>query len=160
MLHHGKVMIIVIINPLCRDATRLSLYVNEDEGNTAETCGINLEKSCDVSTNFATRLPMDVSEDEGNTAEVCGINSEISCGRSIGKDERMQEIAYKCGKASQVISRFKSVVSKYATTHNIQFAWQPRFYDHIIRNTKEMNDIANYITNNVASWEGHDYCDY
>ena len=127
MLHHGKVMIIVIINPLCRDATH---------------------------------LPLENSEDEGNTAEVCGINSEISCGRSIGKDERMQEIAYKCGKASQVISRFKSVVSKYATTHNIQFAWQPRFYDHIIRNTKEMNDIANYITNNVASWEGHDYCDY
>src|SRR5574344_2024708 len=82
MLHHGKVMIIVIINPLCRDATRLSLYVNEDEGNTAETCGINLEKSCDVSTNFATRLPMDVNEDEGNTAETCEINSGRSCGVS------------------------------------------------------------------------------
>ena len=160
MLHHGKVMIIAIINPLCRDATRLSLYVNEDEGNTAETCGINLEKSCDVSTNFATRLSLENNEGEDNKAETCEINSKILCDISIGKDERMQEIAYKCGKASQVISRFKSVVSKYATTHNIQFAWQPRFYDHIIRNTKEMNGIANYITNNVASWEGDDYCDY
>ena len=33
-----------------RDATRLPMDVNEDEGNTAETCGINLEKPCDVST--------------------------------------------------------------------------------------------------------------
>ncbi len=141
-------------------ATRLSLENNEGEDKNDETCGINLERSCDVSTNFATRLSLENNEGEDNKAETCEINSKILCDISIGKDERMQEIAYKCGKASQVISRFKSVVSKYATTHNIQFAWQPRFYDHIIRNTKEMNGIANYITNNVASWEGDDYCDY
>ena len=151
---------LILISTSSRDATRLPMGVNEDEDKNDETCGINLERSCDVSTNIATRLSLENNEGEDNKAETCEINSKILCDISIGKDERMQEIAYKCGKASQVISRFKSVVSKYATTHNIQFAWQPRFYDHIIRNTKEMNGIANYITNNVASWEGDDYCDY
>ena len=79
MLHHGKVMIIVIINPLCRDATRLPLENNEDERNTAETCGINLERSCDVSTNIATRLSLENNEGEDNNAETCGINLEKSC---------------------------------------------------------------------------------
>ena len=151
---------LILISTPGRDATRLSLENNEGEDNNDETCEINIEKPCDVSTNIATRLPLENNEDEGNKAETCGNNLEILCDTSIGKDERMQEIAYQCGKVSHVISRFKSVVSKYATTHNIQFAWQSRFYDHIIRNTREMNDIANYITNNVASWGGDDYCDY
>ena len=37
--------------------------------------------------------------------------------------------------------------------HVAELVWQSRFHDHIIRNTKEMNNIANYITKNIASWK-------
>ncbi len=36
---------------------------------------------------------------------------------------------------------------------NIEFAWQERFYDHIIRNQEKMNKIAIYIENNPITWE-------
>ncbi len=53
---------------------------------------------------------------------------------------------------SVVIRLFKQSVTRYANKNNIPFAWQPRFYDRIIRNTNEMNNIAKYIEENVAKW--------
>jgi len=36
--------------------------------------------------------------------------------------------------------------------NNIDFQWQPRFYDHIIRNESELNRIRQYIINNSKKW--------
>ncbi|MCL4547958.1 MAG: hypothetical protein M1495_05255 [Bacteroidetes bacterium] len=33
------------------------------------------------------------------------------------------------------------------------FAWQPRFYDRIIRNEKELYNIRRYIKQNPLRWE-------
>ncbi|MEN8122699.1 MAG: hypothetical protein ABFS35_20325, partial [Bacteroidota bacterium] len=32
------------------------------------------------------------------------------------------------------------------------YGWQPRFYDHIIRNDAEYHRIKNYIINNPSNW--------
>ena len=39
------------------------------------------------------------------------------------------------------------------TQNEIYFAWQPRFYESIIRNEKQLNIIREYITNNPINWE-------
>ena len=52
-----------------------------------------------------------------------------------------------------VIRGMKARVSHYARQNSIAFAWQPRFYDHIIRNYHEVNHIAEYIENNVVRWD-------
>ncbi|MCM1036859.1 MAG: hypothetical protein NC406_05975 [Bacteroides sp.] len=52
-----------------------------------------------------------------------------------------------------VVSGIKAHVSRYARSHNIRFAWQPRYHDHIIRGIHDGNKIAEYIENNVARWE-------
>ena len=70
-----------------------------------------------------------------------------------GKNIKMQNVANKQGKLSTMIGGFKQSISRYANKNAIPFAWQPRFYDHIIRNTGEMNRIAEYIEQNVANWE-------
>ena len=54
---------------------------------------------------------------------------------------------------SVVIRQFKQSITRYAHENNIDFAWQTRFHDHIIRDNDEMNGIANYIKNNVANWK-------
>ena len=36
--------------------------------------------------------------------------------------------------------------------NNIPFAWQPRYHDHIIRGIDDLNNIGDYIENNVARW--------
>ncbi|MDF7818595.1 hypothetical protein P1X15_13350 [Runella sp. MFBS21] len=33
------------------------------------------------------------------------------------------------------------------------FAWQPKFYDRIIRNEQELYNIQNYIINNPKNWK-------
>ena len=51
-----------------------------------------------------------------------------------------------------VVRGFKSAVTRQARVIYSKFAWQARFYDHIIRNDKEMSSINNYIIENVRMW--------
>ena len=71
----------------------------------------------------------------------------------LDKNEEMQRRAHCCGRLSRIIGQYKSAVTKYANEHDIPFAWQPRFHDHIIRNWSEMNRIALYIQHNPMKWE-------
>ena len=54
---------------------------------------------------------------------------------------------------SVVIRQFKQSITRFANENSIEFAWQTRFHDHIIRDNDEMNGIANYIEHNVANWK-------
>ena len=65
----------------------------------------------------------------------------------------MREISHKRGALSVVIGGFKRAMTCYSRQNNIPFAWQSRFHERIIRNTDEMNHIAEYIENNVAKWD-------
>ncbi len=53
---------------------------------------------------------------------------------------------------ASIIRGFKSSVTTYARKNNIQFDWQPRFHDRMIRNQAEFNRISNYILNNPMNW--------
>ena len=70
-----------------------------------------------------------------------------------GKNEYMAQKSPKNGTLAVVIRGIKSAVTKFANENNIPFAWQTRFFDHIVRNQNEMNGIAEYIEKNVAKWE-------
>lgn len=54
---------------------------------------------------------------------------------------------------ASVIRGYKAGVKKYATIHNIEFAWQPRYYDRVVRNEDEWNRIRQYIFDNQFQWE-------
>lgn len=54
---------------------------------------------------------------------------------------------------ASIIRGYKTGVKKYAAMNEINFAWQSRFHDHIIRNEKSHNTIAEYIRNNPLKWE-------
>ena len=64
----------------------------------------------------------------------------------------LQDIANLQGWLSVVIGGLKSSITHFANENALNFAWQPRFHDHIVRDTPEMNRIANYIENNVTNW--------
>lgn len=54
---------------------------------------------------------------------------------------------------ASIIRGYKSAVSSYANKNNINFEWQTRFHEHIIRSEDDYATIANYIINNPAKWE-------
>jgi REP element-mobilizing transposase RayT len=53
---------------------------------------------------------------------------------------------------ASIVRGYKIGVQKLATVNNIPFSWQPRFYDHVIRNKKSLQNIRQYIASNVEKW--------
>jgi hypothetical protein len=51
-----------------------------------------------------------------------------------------------------VIRAYKSSVKRFANQNHIEFEWQPRYHDRIIRNNKELNAIRQYIFDNPIKW--------
>ena len=63
------------------------------------------------------------------------------------------DISPKSGSLSTIIRSYKSVVSKHARLLNPEFNWQPKFHDHVIRNSESFERIQNYIENNPSNWK-------
>lgn len=72
-------------------------------------------------------------------------------------DEEMQFISKQKNRLSVAIGSLKSAVTHFANQTPDYFAWQPRFYDRIIRDQPEMNRIATYIQNNVVNWKEDEF---
>jgi putative transposase len=53
---------------------------------------------------------------------------------------------------ASIIRGYKTGVTMYARIHNIDFAWQSRYYDHIIRDSASYQRIKKYIINNPKKW--------
>ena len=68
------------------------------------------------------------------------------------RNEKMAEISPKPGSLSTIIRSYKSSVTKHARQINPDFTWQPRFFDHVIRNNESFNKIRYYIWDNPKKW--------
>ena len=53
---------------------------------------------------------------------------------------------------ASIIRGVKIGVTKNARLINPDFAWQPRYHDHIIRNEKSYHTISEYIVENPQKW--------
>lgn len=60
------------------------------------------------------------------------------------------------GSLGAIIQNFKSVttrkINKIEKTNHIHFKWQRNYYEHIIRNEKDLNRIRTYILENPLKW--------
>jgi REP element-mobilizing transposase RayT len=76
---------------------------------------------------------------------------------SIHKEETLSWESNKFGTQSRnlgaIIRGFKSSVKKYANEQNIDFNWQGRFHDHIIRDDAALIAVRNYIIANPDNWQ-------
>ena len=54
---------------------------------------------------------------------------------------------------SKYVASLKGAVTKYAKSIGVEFEWQSRFHDHLIRGSRDRNNISNYILNNVTKWQ-------
>ena len=53
---------------------------------------------------------------------------------------------------STIIGSYKAAVSKECKLKELEFAWDRRFHDRIIRNNDELQAIENYIRENPKRW--------
>jgi len=54
---------------------------------------------------------------------------------------------------SSIVGSYKSAVTKHAHRLGFEFSWQSRFYDHIIRDEVEYEQICQYIKTNPLNWK-------
>ena len=74
----------------------------------------------------------------------------------------MSKISPKPGSLGTILHSFKAAVTFECRGRGLgPFAWQPRFFDHIIRNDADLHRIRQYIRNNtlqwVLDWESSEY---
>ncbi len=76
---------------------------------------------------------------------------------SFRRKERLEWQPNQFGPQSQslgaVIRGYKAGVKSYATKHEIPFAWQRKYYDHIVRDQKAYHQISRYIQLNPIRWK-------
>src|SRR5688572_10456660 len=79
-------------------------------------------------------LIIDKSFDNAVETLQCNVSTIADTNRNnAGKNERMAKISPVPGSVPTIIRSYKSVVSKNARKIHVDFGWQTRFYDHIIR---------------------------
>ncbi|MFC2134394.1 transposase [Bacteroidota bacterium] len=74
--------------------------------------------------------------------------------RNVSTDNVYSEISPKKNSISSVIRSYKSAVTRWAHMNGFpEFQWQPRFYDRIIRNDRELYQVRKYIEQNPLKWD-------
>ena len=58
---------------------------------------------------------------------------------------------------ASVVRGYKIGVTKHANPLHINFTWQPRFHEHIIRNEETYLKISEYIQDNPRKWQEDKY---
>lgn len=53
---------------------------------------------------------------------------------------------------ASIIRGYKAAVKKYSTLNKIEFEWQERYYDHVIKSENELENIRKYISENILKW--------
>ena len=72
--------------------------------------------------------------------------------QSAGKRNRFGPLAP--GALQAIVHAYKSAVTRWCRKNGYRdFAWQARFYDHIIRNEESLGRIREYVVNNPLNWE-------
>lgn len=83
-----------------------------------------------------------VSPKPGNSPPIGISTSANQCGKPIA------------GSVSVIINQYKESVKRWCNTNGHDFfQWQPRFYDHIIRDEEAWCNIVNYMLSNPSQWE-------
>ncbi len=102
------------------------IIINDDNGRYAET-----------GHTLSLQTPLSSTEQQNALQKTIGQNRF----QNVGKNT-----------LSSIVGSYKSAVTKHANRLGLDFAWQPNYYEHIIRDEQAYKNISNYIINNPANW--------
>ena len=64
---------------------------------------------------------------------------------------------WKPGNIGVIINQYKRICTIESRKINRDFGWHSRFYDHIVRDEKDLKRIRKYIRNNPGNWKKKDF---
>lgn len=144
---------ILIINP---DADADKIHENDIDDDNSNDSGIadaNINDAGIVQTRHALSHCDPKKNPDGNEIRNLDRNTNPDVNefhqKSIGQKRFRNP---EKNSISSIIGGYKSAVTKHANRLNLNFGWQTRFYDHIIKDGRAFDTISNYIINNPAKW--------
>ena len=73
--------------------------------------------------------------------------------RAVSTNDLLSTAILQADSLGSIIGQFKSVCTKrIREKYNARFEWQERFFDRVIRDENEMNNIREYIHYNPVRW--------
>lgn len=114
------------------------------DGNDRGNTGNPVDIAAEVGTRHALSLRCDPDPDSDQSPD------DQSSKKTIGQ-KRMRNPGKNT--ISSIVGSYKSAVTKHCNLLNLDFAWQSRFHDHIIRKEKSFDRISEYIRNNPMNWK-------
>lgn len=113
-----------------------------DASHASQNASRASQKNAPRASHENVKTDIDIKESTFVKKDACDASLRWNNGNRFGPQKR---------NLASVIRGIKSAVKSYANQNNIPFAWQPRYHDRIIRDSHEMNRIAEYIENNVIN---------
>ena len=109
----------------------------------------------------ATRLPRrdklrrdKLRRDESRRDESASLRGGVTGKNNpMGKNSLGEIIRWYKGRCTFEIKKMLNSRDGDSSCLYTNFAWQPRFYDRVVRNEKELDRIRKYIFDNVLKWE-------
>jgi len=106
----------------------------------------------------------DVDETHSSASENKPVETHSSASLQNGGDEHLTNnpsskiFGPQRNNLASIIRGFKSACTKriHAAGY-VDFAWQPRYYDRIIRDESELDRIREYIISNPINWNSDEY---
>jgi len=135
----------------CRENFAEQRFAGNGSGNTGSDFCLQQYVSCGSSVywdrfNINHEKSVVESTESVETQDLASLQSNKKNGSECNFGPQSKNIA-------SIIRGFKIGVKKYAVNNNIPFKWQPRFYDHIIRDDNDLNRIRKYLTDNPLNWK-------
>ncbi len=138
--------------------SEIGKIVDEEWRKTEEICqNVKLDKWVVMPNHIHGILIID-NWNEGMCEEIAGAYSRDvarNVSTCVEVKNKFSKISPKPNSLPAIIRSFKSAVTKRVREiySALDCLWQSRFYDRIIYNQKEYNNIQDYILTNVANWE-------
>ena len=84
---------------------------------------------------------------------ICRDNKHVGTCHGMSPPKTNQFSQPKSGSLSIIINHFKGAVTRKSKQIGLDFYWQSRFYEHIIRDEESLKKIREYIKLNPLRWE-------
>ena len=158
-LHYKKVTLGEFV--VMPDHVHLILVIHDHERDFAGTChGVSNQSTRDDGINdFGGDDDFGGNDDFGNVGTRHGMSLHCQNHDQNGiSPPNINQFGKSIpGSVSMIINQYKSSVKRWCNKNDHpEFKWQPRFYDHIIRNENAFHIISAYIQNNPIKWD-NDY---
>lgn len=123
---------------------------------------VNLDSFIIMPNHIHGIIIINKTDDDKNDKSITGINLGREAQTPKLDEVQTSKLDVSTAAASQkwkpatlgsIINQYKRICTIKSRKINENFAWQPRFYDHIIRDDKAYQNIKNYIINNPENWE-------